>query len=34
MLNPESITILDPACGSGHILIEAYDLLKQICLEH
>jgi hypothetical protein len=33
MLNPESITILDPACGSGHILVEAYDLLKQIYLE-
>jgi type II restriction/modification system DNA methylase subunit YeeA len=33
MLNPETITILDPACGSGHILVEAYDLLKQIYLE-
>jgi type II restriction/modification system DNA methylase subunit YeeA len=33
MLNPESITILDPACGSGHILVEAYDLLKDIYLE-
>ena len=32
-LNPESITVLDPACGSGHILVEAYDLLKQIYLE-
>src|SRR6266446_10727447 len=26
-LNPEELTLLDPACGSGHILVEAYDLL-------
>ena len=32
-LNPESITVLDPACGSGHILVEAYDCLKTIYLE-
>lgn len=32
-LNPESITVLDPACGSGHILVEAYECLKQIYLE-
>jgi hypothetical protein len=32
-INPESITVLDPACGSGHILVEAYDVLKQIYLE-
>lgn len=32
-LNPESITVLDPACGSGHILVEAYDCLKVIYLE-
>jgi SAM-dependent methyltransferase len=32
-LKPESITVLDPACGSGHILVEAYDLLKEIYLE-
>lgn len=32
-LNPESITLLDPACGSGHILVEAYDMLKAIYLE-
>jgi hypothetical protein len=32
-LNPESITVLDPACGSGHILVEAYDVLKAIYLE-
>lgn len=32
-LNPEELTLLDPACGSGHILAEAYDLLKEIYLE-
>jgi type II restriction/modification system DNA methylase subunit YeeA len=32
-LNPETITVLDPACGSGHILVEAYDILKAIYLE-
>jgi type II restriction/modification system DNA methylase subunit YeeA len=32
-LNPEELTLLDPACGSGHILVEAYDLLKEIYLE-
>jgi Eco57I restriction-modification methylase len=32
-VDPETITILDPACGSGHILVEAYDLLKEIYLE-
>lgn len=32
-LNPESITVLDPACGSGHILVEAYECLKKIYLE-
>ena len=32
-LNPEEITLIDPACGSGHILVEAYDLLKAIYLE-
>ncbi|MFZ8622252.1 BREX-1 system adenine-specific DNA-methyltransferase PglX, partial [Klebsiella quasipneumoniae] len=29
-IEPESIKVLDPACGSGHILIEAYNLLKNI----
>ena len=33
VLNPESITVLDPACGSGHILVVAYDVLKAIYLE-
>ena len=32
-LNPESITVLDPACGSGHILVVAYEVLKAIYLE-
>jgi type II restriction/modification system DNA methylase subunit YeeA len=32
-LNPEEMTLLDPAAGSGHILVEAYDLFKQIYLE-
>ena len=32
-LNPEEITLMDPACGSGHILVEAYDIFKEIYLE-
>ncbi|MFT6905277.1 MAG: type II restriction/modification system DNA methylase subunit YeeA [Oleiphilaceae bacterium] len=32
-LNPEQLTLIDPACGSGHILVEAYDLFKAIYLE-
>ena len=32
-LNPEELTLIDPACGSGHILVEAYDLFKTIYLE-
>ncbi|MBF0468017.1 MAG: BREX-1 system adenine-specific DNA-methyltransferase PglX, partial [Desulfamplus sp.] len=32
-LDPETLTFLDPACGSGHILVEAYDILKEIYLE-
>ena len=32
-LNPEELTLMDPACGSGHILVEAYDLFKAIYLE-
>jgi hypothetical protein len=32
-LNPEELTLLDPACGSGHILVEAYDLFKSIYTE-
>jgi len=29
-ITPESIKVLDPACGSGHILVEAYKVLKAI----
>ncbi|AZM96168.1 BREX-1 system adenine-specific DNA-methyltransferase PglX [Vreelandella venusta] len=29
-LDPETIKVLDPACGSGHILVEAYNVLKAI----
>ena len=32
-LNPEEMTLIDPASGSGHILVEAYDLFKAIYLE-
>jgi len=30
MKNVESITFLDPACGSGHFLIEAFDIFYQM----
>ena len=32
-LNPEEITLMDPACGSGHILVESYDIFREIYLE-
>ena len=32
-LDPEALTLIDPACGSGHILVEAYNLFKAIYLE-
>ncbi|WP_316231132.1 BREX-1 system adenine-specific DNA-methyltransferase PglX [Bradyrhizobium sp. SZCCHNR1051] len=32
-LDPEKLTMLDPACGSCHILVEGYDLFKAIYLE-
>ncbi|MGO7791161.1 BREX-1 system adenine-specific DNA-methyltransferase PglX [Rhizobium ruizarguesonis] len=32
-LDPESLTLIDPAVGSGHILVEAYDLFKAIYIE-
>ena len=32
-LNPEDLTLMDPASGSGHILVEAYDLFKAIYQE-
>ena len=30
---PEDITVCDPACGSGHILVYAFDLLYEMYLE-
>lgn len=32
-LDPEKLTLLDDACGSCHILVEAYDLFKAIYQE-
>ena len=32
-LDLEALTLIDPACGSGHILVEAYSLFKAIYLE-
>lgn len=32
-LEPEQLTLLDPACGSGHILVEAYNIFKRIYQE-
>lgn len=32
-LDPEGLTLIDPASGSGHILVEAYELFKAIYLE-
>ena len=31
--SPEELTLCDPACGSGHILVYAFDLLYEIYLE-
>lgn len=31
--SPEELTVCDPACGSGHILVYAFDLLFEIYLE-
>lgn len=31
--NPEELTIIDAGCGSGHILVEAFDTLYAIYLE-
>lgn len=28
--SPEELTVIDPACGSGHILVYAFELLTQI----
>ncbi len=32
-LDPEDVSLIDPASGSGHILVEAYELFKAIYLE-
>jgi type II restriction/modification system DNA methylase subunit YeeA len=32
-LTPEELTVIDPACGSGHILVYAFDLLLEIYRE-
>ncbi|TOF36219.1 SAM-dependent methyltransferase, partial [Vibrio parahaemolyticus] len=32
-IDPEAIKVLDPACGSGHILVEVYEVLREIYLE-
>ena len=32
-IDPETIKALDPAAGSGHILVEIYELLREIYLE-
>lgn len=32
-VNPEEITFLDPCCGSGHILVYAFDVFFEMYLE-
>lgn len=32
-IDPAKITFIDPACGSGHILVYAFDLLYEMYLE-
>jgi SAM-dependent methyltransferase len=32
-LDPDELTLIDPACGFGRILVEAYELFKAIYLE-
>ena len=32
-IDPEEIKVLDPAMGSGHILVEVYNVLREIYLE-
>lgn len=34
IVSPEEIRFCDPACGSGHILVIAFDLLYQMYEEH
>ena len=31
--SPEEITVVDPACGSGHILVYAFELLSRMYIE-
>jgi len=31
--NVEELTLIDPACGSGHILVEGFDLIYQMYME-
>ena len=31
--SPEDITVVDPACGSGHILVYAFELLSKMYIE-
>ncbi|MEH2002604.1 MAG: BREX-1 system adenine-specific DNA-methyltransferase PglX, partial [Nostoc sp.] len=33
VLTPQELTVIDPACGSGHILVYAFDLLFEIYKE-
>ena len=33
-VKPEDIRIIEPCCGSGHILVYAFDLLNQMYLEN
>lgn len=33
IISPETLTVFDPACGSGHILTYAFDMLFDIYLE-
>jgi type II restriction/modification system DNA methylase subunit YeeA len=32
-IDPEQIKVLDPAAGSGHILVEVYEVLREVYLE-
>jgi len=33
IINPEEIKVMDPSLGSGHMLLEAFEVLKEIYLE-
>ena len=32
-IQPQTLTVLDPACGSGNLLLSAYDMLEEIYLD-